>query len=186
MNEAGIVLFKLNVLMLRNVVIERAQRMLVGTWLYVAHEWDFVLFEVEEGDEYTAFQLCDALDAKFGKPFFQLHKVYLVAFRAQVVAQLDDSLQIDSVFQDAVHIAHDDAQQVDGFYRSINSMAFVILYLSKTAIQKTVVHANFSLRNVAEVLHHLGNLLHFEGCHWFQFFIGSEILGTQFDEKITL
>ena len=65
-------------------------------------------------------------------------------------------------------------------------MAFVILYLGKTAIQKTVVHANFSLWNVAEVLHHLGNLLHLEGCHWFQFFIGSEILGTQLDEKVSL
>ena len=116
MYEAGIVLFKLDVLMLRNVVIERAQRMLVGAWLYVANKRDFVLFKVKEGDEHASFQLCDALDAKSGKPFLQFHEVYLVAFRAQVVAQLDNALQIDSVFQDAVHIAHDDAQQVDGFY----------------------------------------------------------------------
>ena len=50
MYEAGIVLFKLDVLMLRNVVIERAQRMLVGAWLYLANKRDFVLFKVKEGD----------------------------------------------------------------------------------------------------------------------------------------
>ncbi len=114
---------------LRDVVIERTERQLVGASFYVVNKRDFVLFEVEEGDEHASFQLGHALDAELGKPLLQFHEVYLVASGSQVVSQLDDSSEIDSVSQHSIYVCHDDAQQINGLDRGIDGVAFVFLYL---------------------------------------------------------
>ena len=70
----------------------------------MAHVGNFILFEIEEEDEYAALQLCHALDAQLAEPLVELHEIHLVALGAQVVAHLDDAAQVDAVGKNAIDV----------------------------------------------------------------------------------
>lgn len=86
--KAAAGLLKLDGLLVHDVIVERTERQLVGASFYVMNEWDFVLFEIEEGDEHASFQLGDSLDTELGKPLLQFYEIYLVASGSQIVSQL--------------------------------------------------------------------------------------------------
>ena len=184
--KAAAGLLKLNGLLVHDIIVERTERQLVGASFYVMNEWDFVLFEIEEGDEHASFQLGDALDAELGKPLLQFHEIYLVASGSQVVSQLDDSSEIDSVSQHSIYVCHDDAQQINGLDRGIDGVAFIFLNLAEPSVQKTVVHLHLSGRNIIHVLEHLSYLFLLKGSHRFHFFLDAEVVGTEFSKKVAL
>ena len=65
-------------------------------------------------------------------------------------------------------------------------MRLVLLYFDETFVEKTAVHGDLSRRDVAEIFHHLGNLLFLEGCHRVELLLCVEMLGTQLLEKVSL
>ena len=150
------------------------------------NEWDFVLFEIEEGDEHASFQLGDSLDTELGEPLLQFYEIYLVASGSQVISQLDDSSEINAVSQHSIYVCHDNAQQINGLDRSIDGVAFVFLNLAEPAIQKTVVHLHLSGRNIIHVLEHLSYLFLLKGSHRFHFFLYAEVIGTELSKKVAL
>ena len=179
-------LLKLDGLLVHDIIVERTERQLVGASFYVMNERDFVLFEIEEGDEHASFQLGDALDAELGEPLLQFYEIYLVASGSQVVTQLDNSSEIDSVGQHSIYVCHDDAQQINRLDRCVDGVAFVFLNLAESAIQKTVVHLHLSGRNIIHVLEHLSYLFLLKGSHRFHFFLDAEVIGTELSKKVTL
>ena len=179
-------LLKLDGLLVHDVIVERTERQLVGASFYVMNEWDFVLFEIEEGDEYASFQLGNSLDTELGEPLLQFYEIYLVASGSQVVSQLDDSSEINAVSQHSIYVCHDNAQQINGLDRGIDGVAFVFLYLAESAVQKTVVHLHLSGRNIIHVLEHLSYLFLLKGSHRFHFFLNAEVIGTELSKKVAL
>ena len=179
-------LLKLNGLLVHDIIVERTERQLVGASFYMMNERNFILLKIEEGDEHASFQLSDSLDTELGNPLLQFHEIYLVASGSQVVSQLDDSSEIDSVSQHSINVCHDDAQQINGLDRSIDGVAFVFLYLAESAVQKTVVHLHLSGRNIIHVLEHLSYLFLLKGSHRFHFFLDAEVIGTKLSKKVTL